>query len=378
MEYGKGFDNFGVLFWELPERTRLEVFLCIKYSTEGYSKIPDGVDPQIAIDGNTKIISDSNLRKYTDGNNYHCWVVNVPKNQEYELIAKTKYSPEKKIPYLPAYSEFLRVFITLKGTIDHVILHADGNTEPKWSDIITTTERYDVRFGPAETPWSTTKHDVYVKYNAKVNKSGTKKPFTRDNLNGYNDNKFGSVFLDGDRNVKATVLDYGPYKTYYKYQPVWLWKPQETRLETGTEWIEGKAACEIQIPIEDIVARTATNSVQFSYENSRIVSATAKVRCGVYVGDDFFSKLGARLINDDVNVYASFGGKPFQKGTTHIGNSYQYRENNVDWLSDFTYTFDETSEVPQYITVKVEWEADVIGIYVAVDYVDVDVTYYTE
>lgn len=369
LETDKGYDGYGVLWWELKNYAKLKVYIC-----SAKIKIPDGQNVEMTINGKSVNISDRNLGIYTNGEEYHNWVMMIPKGEtKYILGGKTRSSEKVTLPAFIASDDEIIKLIEIGGIYDNLIVHADSDSTINWSDIITTVERYNVRIWPDSPLIWKGKHSVYVKYNGKVNESKTEINFTKDNLANYNDGKFGSVFMDGDKLVEAKVLTEEPYRTTYYYET-----KGETRTETGSEYIKGKSACVIKIPIEKIEGRRGTKGIVFSKTNSTIQKANAKLRVGIYVSDNFSDRIGTRVLNDRLHVSVAFGNSEYKEVKRTIRNSYEYRKNNVDWLPDFTYQFSETKDIPEDVTVKLQWDANIVGVYVAIDYVDVDVTYYTK
>lgn len=373
-ETEKGYEGYGVLWWELENYAKLKVYIC-----SSNMKIPDGQDVKMTINEKSVNISDSNLGRYINGEEYHNWIMMIPKGEtQYILGGKTRSTEEAKLPPFTASNDEIIKLIEIGGIYDNLIVHAGSDATIKWSDIITTVKRADIRNFAGTKVIGSGEHDVYVKYNGQVHDSKTKYEFTKDRLSSYGDGRFGSVFMDGNTVLKkANVITEDPYKTYYTYWPTRFSK-KETKVETGSEWIKAKSACVIKIPIEKIEGRRGTKGIVFSKTNSTIQKANAKLRVGIYVSDNFLERIGTRLLNDTLHVSVAFGNSGYKEVTKTITNSYKYRENNVDWLPVFTYEFSQTSEIPEDVTVKLQWDANVVGVYVAIDYVDVDVTYYTK
>ena len=388
VETDKGYEGYGVLWWEIEDYVKLETFIGVGDNEEQATKVIDDSNTTLTIGGKSvKLHDEYNIRKYKNKLDLHCWICYVKKDVELKAKASADYYDDSNEETISISEDGIKLLL-LGGKSAKIILYPSGDASLDWIRTRTftrecTQKEYYRTIWRVRTKRITEKTDtksIIGRWDSSTENAGKLiKELSKPTLL-EEDGNFGYVKLSGDGTRKFTldnydvkIEEYDAKGTFGKYSE----SPTKTKTENvsgDTELVTGvNSGVKFIVPIENIIDKTKNGELPFNRDTSKITYGKAVVNIVYFHYEKGYDGPGATP-EDPAIVNVQFGNQEGQS---------QRKNLEWDWFSTkdsynkktFVFEFSESKDIPENIIVDFEWGADVTHMHVGIDNAYVEVNY---
>lgn len=416
LESGKGFEGYGVLWWEIDGYVKLEAYVCSGYETPAgvkkYVKIRNDHNTTFEVGGKKVTLDDSlNIKRFSEGSinlDTHCWIMMISKgNYNFKAYA-TNYGEASDSG--KNISRNTKLFALLRTGSDSAVLGKSGGVSYNWN--VTETRNVPTRRtykdgNHQNLEWLP--HDLYytdsnysninITYNAKVGNS-------QDNLST---SKIAKIHLGGGTlfNNARPDLEYSWNITCNGWHRVWVgrswtnWDGYEWQRYEWTKSISEKEeyniinakdkgrkpTCNIVIPMESLVEKTRGKDLPFTEGNCEVTRGDLTINYTFYMDDNIISKadftgfLGNVLdsrgtLKDNFNISANYEGVRGNFGKEIQYSLYTTSDRaRTEGASIKLNVKDVIGVSSGNLIISTSWDAVYVGMYLEINSIDLEVEY---
>ena len=388
VETDKGYEGYGVLWWEIEDYVKLETFIGVGDNEEQATKVIDDSNTTLTIGGKSvKLHDEYNIRKYKNKLDLHCWICYVKKDVELKAKASADYYDDSNEETISINEDGIKLLL-LGGKSAKIILYPSGDASLDWIRTRTftrecTQKEYYRTVGGVRTKRKTEKTNtksIIGRWDSSTGNAGKlMKELSKSTLL-EEDGDFGYVKLSGDGMRNFTLDDYDIKIEEYDAEGV-LGEYSKSPTTKNTENISGdtesvtgvNSGVKFIIPIENIIDKTKDKELPFNKETSKITYGKVVINLVYFHNESKYNGPGAAP-KDPVIVDVQFGNQEGQS---------QRKNLEWDWFSTkdsynkktFVFEFSESKDIPENIIVDFEWGADVTHMHVGIDNAYVEVNY---
>ena len=412
VENSRGYEGYGVLWWEIEGYNKAEFYIGSFYTVKGstpstlkYKAIEDKHSTTLKIGEKSVTINDDN-KKYLDADGIntelHSWTMRI-KDGTYNLTASATNYGKASTDYDINSSTKNKILALLPTGAEKAVLTKSGDATYNWNHTMKQkvptvyTYKYtplaEAIVGDGDSYWTKSKYKD--KYYPVITKFGNSTEESSDYI--------AQVFLDG--------LD-GPFnplsgKTSYSWEYTkygtrksitgvnWLSKgDKELGTGTGTSKTNLDSKCTISIPMQSL--KNATSDLDLSYdpENCSVSRADLKVEFKCWIDRSLVSELDSTgkvadyvkehmnyPLKDEITYQASFGGVESGETKQEIKYSfYSDSEHSIDGEFDLDLNVLSSDRVlsgdgNENVNIALSWDAEYLGIHIAISKIEFEVEY---
>lgn len=412
----KGYQGYGVLWWEIGGYVRLEAYVCSGYETPAgvkkYVKIRNDHNTTFEVGGKRVILDDSfNTKRYSNGGinlDTHCWIMMINTGTHNFKAYAIDYG--EAIDSGKNISRNTKLFALLRTGSDSAVLGKNGAVSYNWN--VTETRNVPTRRTYKDSnklnsellpyDWYYTDsdyRDIDITYNAKVGNS-------QDNLST---SKIAKIHLGGGTlfNNARPDLEYSWNITCNGWHRVWVgrsWSNWDGYEYQRYEWTKSisekeeysiinsqdkgrKPTCNIVIPLESLVEKTIGKDLPFTEEDCEVTRGDLTINYTYYMDDNIISKadftglLGNVLdsrgtIKDNFNISANYEGVRGNFGREIQYSLYTTSDRaRTEGASIKLNVKDVIGERSGNLIISTSWDAVYVGMYLEINSIDLEVEY---
>lgn len=415
LETNKGYEGYGVLWWELESYNRTEFYIGSYYSKkeEGkditkYRAIEDEHFVTIKIGGESVTIDDNNKKHFDDGGvnaNLHSWIMLI-KDGSYNLEASAKdYGKATQENYNINSTSKNKILALLHTGVENAVLTKSGETTYNWDHYFSENVPHRYRFNFTPVIEGTDLDGEWAKedYRNEIYKKSTRFGKSTEESSSSN---IAQVYLDGldgtfNRRTGKTYYEWEYYKVGERYWfgtkhfGAWCWKKGSNVYGPykDKDSVELDSKCTISIPMQSL--KNATNELDLSYnpETCKVSKADLSIKFKYWINDNIISKLdftgsaaklteklGISQVTDHLTYQASFGNVSSEEIKQEINYSLYTtgefaKDGNMEARLNVLDSNVINSDSNESVNLSLEWDAKWLGIHVAISEVNFEVEY---